>query len=317
MLAICGRFRICGSSHTAHCEVTIGLMRVALALPIKPMFPAELVTSQAIDKQQPQLARQVAYFGNKRFSKAEVFHFQIPEEGLRFISSCVLHKAQVVRLNSKINVLVAVFEVRKIDDVYNLRRLGQAMNKSAYELNLDVQLDGDVSVYGLGILEIKTASPSAKDGLLVIPTSKNDFVFDTLYIQTIGALAVERELVEDATEAVRHPGFLNLGARRHLGNLKHWLSLPSSDSSRLFEEIELLRKSIRIDERRDQVIRSLEHHSRRLNISATTFVAAIGSSITFLGSTNQLEVGSYALNIFACVIFGLLVSGLTWLAAGA
>jgi hypothetical protein len=292
-------------------------MRVALALPIKPKLPADLVTGPARDKQQPQLARQVAFFGNKRFSKAEVFHFQIPEEGLRFSASCVLDKAQVVRLNSKINVLVAVFEVRKTDDVLNLRRLAQAVNKSAYESNLNVQLDGDVSVYGLGIMETKTASPSAKDGLLAIPTSKNDFVFDTLYIQTIGALAVERELLESATEAVRHPGLLNLRARRHLGNLKHWLSLPSSDSSRLFQEIELLRESIRIDERKDQVIRSLEHHSRRLNISGTTFVAAIGSSITLLGPTGRLEDGSSVLNILGCVIFGLLVAGLTWLAAGA
>lgn len=292
-------------------------MRVALALPIKPELPAGLFTGSDRDKQQSQLARQVAFFGNKRFSKAEIFSFKLPEDGLRFTASCVLHKAQIVRLNSKINILVAVFDVRKADDALNLRRLGQAVNKSAYESNLKVQLDGDVSVYGLGVIETKTTSPSAKDGLLAIPTSKNDFVFDTLYIQIIGALAVERELLEAATEAVRYPGFLNLRARWHLGNLKHWLSLPSSDSSRLFEEIELLRKSIRIDERREQVIRSLEHHSRRLNLSATALVAAIGLTTAFLGSTGRLEDGSSVLNILGCVIFGLLVAGLTWLAAGA
>lgn len=292
-------------------------MRLALALPIKPELPAGFVAGPALDKEQPQLARQVAFFGNRKFSKAEVFHFQLEQEGLRFNPSSVLHKAEVVRLNSKINVLVVVFDVKNIDDALNLRRLGQAINKIAYESTLNVQLDGEVSVYGLGIIETKTASPSAKDGLLAISASRNEFVFDTLYIQTIGALAVERELLESATEAVRHPGILNLRARRHLGNLKHWLSLPSSDSSRLFEEIELLRESIRIDERKDQVIRSLEHHSRRLNISGTTFVAAIGSSITLLGPTGRLEDGSSVLNILGCVIFGFLVAGLTWLAAGA
>jgi len=293
-------------------------MRLALALPIKPELPAGFVAGPALDKEQPQLARQVAFFGNKKFSKAEVFHFQLEQEGLRFNPSCVLYKAEVIRLNSKINVLVVVFDVKNIDDALDLRRLGQAINKFAYESTLNVQLNGDVSVYGLGIIETKTATPRAKDGLLTIPASRNNFVFDTLYMQTIGALAVERELLEAATEAVRHPGFLNLRARRHLGNLKHWLSLPSSDSSRIFEEVEALRKSIRIDERRDHVIRSLDQHSRRLNISATAFVAAVGLSLTFFGSeAMQVDDRYLGLRIFGCMLFGLLVAGITWIAAGA
>jgi hypothetical protein len=293
-------------------------MRAVIALPIKPSLPSGIKPGCILGDPELQLLRQVAHFGNAEYAKAKNYTLIVPDEGIRFGRSSVLVKAGIKCAGLGANMLLCIFDVKSVEEVRKLRRLSLAANRDQFEAKLNVRLEGDNAVYGLAIIETPTDVPKARDGLLEIPRSNNTFIFDVLYSQTLCAIAIERELLETATGSVINPGIFNLRARRNLASLKHWLFLPSSDSTRLFEEIVLLRKSIMLDERYQQVTRSLEQHSRKLHFTAAALISTVGLAATLIGPVNFGEgLFPVVAKALTCLGIGAVFALLTWMVAGA
>jgi hypothetical protein len=257
-------------------------MRAVIAVPISEnhssLFIQESGWPRSFESHASALSRQVARFGNKTYLSSKIKTVALPDEGIKFNRRVTLDRAVVISKGEEVSVLVAAFTVSGIKDVISLRRLSLSENKEFFISKLGMKLDEKTSVFGLAVAESTDEKITCRDGLLVTKRSESDFVFDVIYMQALGALAFERALLEISTDVTFKPGILNLKAIRHLGELKHWLSFPSSDSTRLYEELELLRSSLKLDARREQVLRSLEQHLRRLSLTLTVF--GVSSPVT-------------------------------------
>jgi hypothetical protein len=291
-------------------------MRAIIAVPILNQ-PSTILSytagwPESFEKHAGALTRQVSRFGNKTYTSSTVKTLVVPDEGLKFSKRVKLDRAVIISKGERISVLVAAFSVIGISDVLNLRRLSLAENRQLYMSELGLELDGETSVYGLAIVESNNSSMSCRDGLLVTETSESNFVFDVIYMQTLGALAFERELLEIATKVTFKPGFLNLRALSHLGELKHWLSYPSSDSSRLYKEVELLRESLKLDIRREQVLRSLEQHSKRLSHSITVFGVSLPVALAIAQTLNFSTGMNDILRILISTVVSFATGFISW-----
>lgn len=294
-------------------------MRAVIAVPVSDLASLKFRTREgwpeSFTSHAEALSRQVSRFGNKSYASAKTVTIEIPDKELQLTDRTRLVRAVVISKPRSVIVLVAAIETTSQDEVLKLRRLSLSENKELWLEKLGVILDDKSSVYGLSVAESNNQIPSCKDGHLLIPASDNSFVFDVIYMQTLGALAFEREVLELSTVSTFKPGFLNLRALRHLGEIKHWLSYPSSDSTRLYQEIEILRSSLKLDSRKDQVLRSLEQHTKRLNYSATVLSVSLGISLS-LADTLFLNIyPSEGIRLLSCVLLSLTTASLTWLLA--
>jgi len=293
-------------------------VRAVIALPISQptsvKYPCEPGWPSSFGSDAKVLSRQVAKFGNQSYLKADLKHLKLPQGGVQFIEGANLIRAVIITKRGSASLLLACFEVDDLEQVNYLRRIGLQENSSRYLSKLGLQLDPERSVYGLAISESLGTLATSQDGLLVVPKATNHFLFDVLYIQTLSAIAFEREILERATEATFKPGPLNLRARNMHERIRHWLPYPSSDSTRIYGEINLLRNSLMLDERREQIQSSLEQHTKRLNYSATVFVATLGILLSAFALA-PVNDGVSVANFPTFLLIGassLITSSITW-----
>lgn len=292
-------------------------MRVVLAIPVCQPFELKVPSSAgwpaSFSQEAAALSRQVSRFGNKAYMRSKIRTLNLPKPGLKFNSNINLVRGVVIEKRNRVSLFVGTFECSASRDLDGLRRLAKADNSKLFMEKLGLVPNSENSVYGLSIAQVANTHPSARDGNLRIPKAESDFVFDVIYMQTLGAIAFEREIIEQATLATFYPGFLNLRALSHLGRIKHWLSYPSSDSTRMYEEISLLRRSLDLDSRRNQVTSSLDQHTKQLAYSGTVFGLTLGSSLSIFGGKSFTNSYFGLSSPFTSLLLALIAASVTWL----
>jgi len=229
------------------------------------------------------LVRRVGRLGNAAYAKAQVRTCSLPQGGALISPELSLLSAVQVSRKGAFNLVVCIFESKHDGPKYDaLRRPGVAGTKLIAMNILGVSLDDSCTLFASAVSVNCSESDKCSDGLLEIASIARPFRIDLTYSLLIAAIGAERLILEAATENSLKIRFPALAARRHLGLLNNWLSIPSSDSTDLLRQVGLLRASLSLDERRSQVKRALEHQVRAADFATAAFIASAGLCATLL-----------------------------------
>jgi len=191
-----------------------------------------------------------------------------------------------------------------------------ASTSTVFSSTLGVSLDPANLVYGTVIAEANVLKATFSRGMLLVPVGNSSFAFDILFGISASAIGAERSLLEEATHFSRSPGFLANKARKGFTWLNNWLATPSSDSESLMDSIEVLRKSLRIDQRSTETLRALSQHIRAVDFAGAAAIAIAGvlSSIaSILVALNVISPLDAPLTV-AAIAAGAFSGGvITWL----
>jgi hypothetical protein len=256
------------------------------------------------------LTRQVANLGNKKFSTAEVIQHKIEEPNISFSPGIEIEHAIQVRKNGVFDQLVLIGTIQEGDEfkIHSLRSPGKSTTRSKIMELFGVELDNSSTVFATTAFATEAKGYLTKDGLLVSQTS-NTFAFDVINSLVVSAISAERIILENANKAVFEKDFLTLNSRKHLARLNNWISIPSSDSTRLLEDIESLRTSLKLTERSEQIAKVLAQQARSADFAIAAFVGTLGFVSAFLsnftGTTQQIFLTWYQTFLIATVMAGI------------
>lgn len=265
------------------------------------------------------LVRQVGRFGNAMFSKAQVFQGQLPAKGVQIIAGASLSEVFQVSNGKAFNQVVCILEISGGEKVVDaLRRPGRADIASAAKSALGVVLEPAETSLATAVYFTDSSTEQVSNGMLRLPKEANTFRSDITYSLVVSAVAAERLILEAATLANFKSGLFGHRAYRYSGLLQNWLTIPSTDSSKLLRHVEELRKSQGLDQRHNQVRLALEQQVKATNFAGAAFVATLGltsSLIPTFQSLNQTpRLGTVAISLLLCLV-PTSVALLTWFLA--
>jgi hypothetical protein len=225
--------------------------------------------------------RQLRWLGNREYRKTKVTHVLFGTSPVPLSQHVEVSSLVILQKENTYSLLV-VF-VNHSGSFANLKQFthpGIKSTQDVFERHFSLRLDASEIVRATCFYEAIGPETQPEDGALRVGQSENEFFFNITYGLLVAAIGAERQILEKATQTTFNPGLLANRARRALGLLENWLSVPSSDSTHLIEQAEQLRKSIRLDERKNQVQRSLSHQVRAVNFGVAAFAASstIGAS---------------------------------------
>jgi hypothetical protein len=144
-------------------------------------------------------------------------------------------------------------------------KFGNQSAKGPFESKLGISFDSRSFVNATCVLDDSSTETMAIDGTLIGPRLSTDFYFEVAYGLGVAGVTAERIQLEHATAATFKPGFFAMRARKSLAHIENWLSIPTSDSTRIFQDFASLRESLQLNQRMDQVRRSLAHQTHKIN----------------------------------------------------
>jgi hypothetical protein len=263
------------------------------------------------------LTRQVAKLGNRTFSSAKVRHFQINGSGLQFSSAISIDIAVQVSKKNVFNQLVLIGSIAEGQEssLQEFRSVGSPKTHDRIQELFCLEVDKSATVFATTVIANTAADLNSHNGLLV-STSTNTFAFDVINSLIVSAISAERIILEEATETIFQKDLFALKSRQQLSRLTGWISTPSSDSTRIIEDIEKLRFSLRLNERSEQVSKVLSNRTRAADLSLAAFLGTLGFTSALFGNyarnSESLSLTWYeALGLATCV--SILISILTFL----
>lgn len=262
------------------------------------------------------LVRQVGYLGNRSFRKAKVKTNDFQGTPQTFTPFANLLRASVVQLKSGAAVAIVHFEADATDDRFlNLNRPGLAAVSSRALSMLGLTLDPSETVFATTVVGVDEKSANTENGVLQTVMTGDVFPFEVTYSLVLAAIGVERVILEHATVATFKPGFLAINARRHLALLENWLTVPSSDSTRLIADVKDLRGSLSLDDRHNQVTAALRSYVNLANRLIGAFAGGLGLSIALLSQIFNISKIMMSVLDFTVlsVASATAISWVTWL----
>ncbi len=295
------------------------MINAVLAYPVNPKgkIPVQFNPGYPGDWQKDgnALLKQIGFLGNAKYRSARVFRHTNLSSLLPLSRGFAVKRALIWRQNTEYAVLVICVQAPQSGILDNLSRPGLKSTSDWIHETFALQLECDsliratcISDYGSEVV--------GQDGQLAGVSSSNSFAFELQACQLAAVVATERILIHRATEATARPGFLFLRARKHHSLLSNWLTIPSSDSTRLIRETALLRDSLALDARRLAVLSSLESFNRASNLSVATTLGAFSFISTLTLSMLQpgtLFDASSLVGLSLCV--SLLLGSVAWVAS--
>ncbi len=179
------------------------------------------------------------------------------------------------RIDSEVDVLMLAFEfdssnARGAGSLDDLRRVGtQKVNSVVSKAGL--ALDRRLARFGVALVDTEECEllGSGTQVHLLAPQS-NDFVTNDLAQHMVVAVAVERQLLDNATLALRDKKMSSRKARKTLNHLLSWHSVPALDDNSVQQLFEQMRAALRLNERSAQIQQNLTTIGQR---SQTVLVA--------------------------------------------
>ena len=249
--------------------------------------------------------RQVGRFGNAMFSKAQVFQGQLPATGAQIIEGASVSAVFQVSNGKVFNQVVCILEISGGDKVVDaLRRPGRADIASAVKSALGVVLEPAETSLATAVYFTDSSTEQVSNGMLRLQKEANTFRSDITYSLIVSAVAAERLILEAATLANFNSGLFGHRAYRYSGLLQNWLTIPSTDSTKLLRHVEELRRSQGLDQRHNQVRLALEQQVKATNFAGAAFVATLGLTSSLIPTFLEAEKVQ-SLNVVA--IFCLLI----------
>jgi hypothetical protein len=223
------------------------------------------------------LTRQLSKLGNQSFSSAKITEFEIQDNGVELFTGVTIFKAIQVNKKNAFNQLILLGEISVGSEklVHELRSPGQSKTKERIKQVFGLDTDESNTVYATTAFSGSTAESSFKNGL-IFSSSKNKFAFDITNSLMISAICAERIILESATNILFRKDFMALQSRRHLNRLNNWISVPSSDSTRILSDVEYLRASLHLSERTAQVTKALSNRTKSVDYSFAAFFGTLG-----------------------------------------
>ena len=223
------------------------------------------------------LTRQLGNLGNYGFSTANVTQFKLNDNGVALFSGVTIFRAVQVSKRNTFNQLILIGEIQTGREklIHELRSPGQERTKDKIKSVFGLEVDDTNTVFATAAFsDMKTPIPS-RNGLIYSDAS-NPFAFDICNSLIISAVGAERMILENATKSLFSHDFLALQSRQNLNRLNNWISIPSSDSTRILEDMNLLRGSLNLNERIEQVSKALTNRTKSVDYSLATFFGGLG-----------------------------------------
>lgn len=296
---------------------------IAFPLQLNPKTHESFDLGSASDWPEPWLGpgqgltRQVAKLGNRTFSSARVRHFQIDDSGLQFSPTISIDFAVQISKKNVFNQLVLIGSIAEGQEssLHDFRSVGFPKTRDRIQQLFDLEVDKSATVFATTVFATQITDLNTQNGLLV-SASTNMFAFDVINSLVVSAISAERIILEEATETIFQRDLFALKSRRQLSRLNGWISLPSSDSTRIIEEIEKLRSTLRLNERSEQVSKVLSNRTRAVDLSLAAFLGTLGFSSAlfsnYAGSYEWLKLTGYeALGLASGI--SIIISTLTFL----
>jgi hypothetical protein len=261
--------------------------------------------------------RQMRWLGNREYKKAKVSHVTFGTNPVSLSKHVEVSSLVILEKENTYSLLV-VF-VNHSGDFENLKQFthpGIKSTQDVFQEKFSLQIDASEIVRATCVYEAIGPEIEPEDGALMLRPIENEFFFNITYGLLVAALGAERQILESATQTTFNPGVLAHRARRALGLLENWLSVPSSDSTHLIEQAEQLRRSIRLDERKVQVQRSLSHQVRAVNFGVAAFAASstIGaSSLPAFITINEKPTLDSLAGVTVVLLSSIAVGFITWI----
>ena len=258
--------------------------------------------------------KQVLWLGNKRYSRAKVRTLMLPTNPV--ILATGVQVTRVVLVSNSKNLRFAVVFVDYEVPFHKLAKflkIGNQANQEIFQNKLGVTLDTSTFVNATCILNDNSSEPRAIDGLLYGQRGKSDFYFEVAYGLGVAAITAERINLEHATIATFKPGIFAARARKALALTENWLGIPTSDSTQILQEFELLRESLRLSQRMNQVRRSLTHQTNYVNKLFGYAISLSTLSATVIATAVVLDLDLIAASYFIIGVIGSsVISATLW-----
>jgi hypothetical protein len=246
--------------------------------------------------------------GSTSFSEQKSYLFTEPkaiESESPFVEICMLKLSFISEnLATATFLFEGDFDELTID---GLRRIGTtATRKMLNDAGLDPQ-DKNF-LFATCISGSDDGLTHASDAWLRYPDKNRSFFKQSVDVPLAEYITAERIILDQATDYLTEGPVRPKDSRTHLANLRSWQTTPSSESTRLLENVELLRNSLRLDERSQQAANALERHSQASDIRSASTVAVTALSATLFSLFPVFE-GPYirVAGIGLALLFGFIV----------
>jgi hypothetical protein len=141
---------------------------------------------------------------------------------------------------------------------------------------------------------------------LTVPANMDFYFVNQVLWRMVGALSIERHLLDSATKFLSRPILTARTARRHLANINGWIANPAIENKSISKLYQKGRKLHNLEARSKDLQKALSAISRRGTESA---VAAFSASALGIGliSTGVFGEDGSLLSIIASLAFGAIV----------
>ncbi len=295
------------------------MIRAVIAYPLKVEndlpegyeegYPSEWVTNGG------SLLKQIGFLGNAKYRSARIYSHKTPTSLDSPSGSFAVTRVLIWRRKPSYTVLVVSVNSNQRSVIDQLSRPSLKFTSDWIHKTLELQVDSDSLVRATCISDFGS-EVLGHDGQLDGVSSSNFFAFELQACQLAAVVATERILINSATKATSRPGILFLNARKQHALLSNWLTIPSSDSTRLLRETAILRDSLSLDSRRFAVQNSLESFNKSSNLAVATTLGAFSLSSTVMFSSlqpNALIEGSALVLLSLCI--SVLLGFVAWISS--
>lgn len=149
-----------------------------------------------------------------------------------------------------------------------LQKLGLETVDASFTISISLEYDDDL------------AQSEWRRFRLLVPVRTDAHFVDQVLWRMLGAIAIERHLLDDATRFLSRRVLSARVARRHLANINGWIANPAIENPEIASLYQQGRESHKLDARAAELEKALSAISRRGNESAIA-----GASATALGLT--------------------------------
>jgi hypothetical protein len=147
-----------------------------------------------------------------------------------------------------------------------------------------------------------------EQGQLVVPTATTQYFVTQVLCKMVAAIAIERQILDQATSFLSKRVLTARMARRHLANIRGWIANPAIENQEVAELYQLGRTLYKLDARTKELLGALESISQRANESAIAGVSATALCFTLV-STGMFHELDPNISVGAGAVIGLV----TWL----
>ena len=146
-----------------------------------------------------------------------------------------------------------------------------------------------------------------RDCCLTVPESKDSYFVNQVLWRMVGALSIERHLLDSATKFLSRPILTARTARRHLANINGWIANPAIENANSARLYKYGREIFNLDARTVDLETALSAISRRGTESA---IAGLSATALAFAITSSGVTGTE--NPWTPVILSVLIGIIAW-----